>query len=102
MENIKAFIMENKKQFLLFELITAGLLVMLAGILIWKLPMIAVCVFVLLEAGLAVCLQNLPVWFHGMVLIIQLLIGLSCGNGIFILACTLFYILSILSLRFWK
>ena len=102
MEDIKAFIMENKKPFLVFEIISAGLLLMTAGIIIWKLPMAAVCIFVLLEAGLAVCLQNLPVWFHGMILIVQLLIGLSCGNGIFILACTLFYILSILSFRFLK
>ena len=100
MEDIKAFVMENKKQFLLFEIISAGLLLMTAGIIIWKLPMAAVCVFVLLEAGLAACLQNLPVWFHGMILIAQLLTGLLCGNGIFILASTLFYIISILSFRF--
>lgn len=100
MKDIKAFIRENKQQFILFEITAAALLLMTAGIIIWKFPVAAVCIFVLLEAGLSVCLRNLPVWLHGLVLIVQLLLGLLCGNGIFILACTFFYIISILSLRF--
>lgn len=96
MEDIKALVMENKQQFVLFGIVSAALLVITAGILVWKLPVAAVCIFVLLETGLSFCLQNLPVWLHGLILIVQLLMGLLFGNGIFILVCTFFYIVSIL------
>lgn len=69
MEDIKALVKENKQHIALFGLIIAALAVILIGILVWKLPVVPVCIFVLLEAVLAVCLQNLPVWMHGAILI---------------------------------
>lgn len=101
MEGIKVMIEENKKHLAIFGLVTASLLVIIIGIMGWKLPVIGVCMFVLLEAVLAVCLQNLPIWIHGAVLIAQLIIGLLFGNGMFILLCAVYYVVSILVLSIW-
>ena len=101
MEDIKGLVKENKQHIALFGLIVAALAVILIGILVWKLPVIPVCLFVLLEAGLAVCLQNLSVWIHGAILIAQLLVGLLFGNGMFILVCAVYYVVSILVLSIW-
>lgn len=101
MEGMKALIKENKQQIALFGLIIAALAVILMGILVWKLPVIGVCVFVLLQSGLAICLQDLPVWLHGAVLIAQLLVGLIFGNGMFILVCAVYYVVSILVFSIW-
>lgn len=98
MEDIKALVKENKQHIALFGIVVAALAVMLIGILVWKLPVVPVCIFVLLEAALAVCLQDLPVWLHGAVLIAQLVIGLLFGNGMFILVCAVYYVVSILFL----
>ena len=101
MEDIKGLVKENKQHIALFGMIVAALAVILIGILVWKLPVVSVCIFVFLEAGLAVCLQELPVWLHGAVLIAQLIIGLLFGNGMFILLCALYYVVSIVVLRIW-
>lgn len=101
MEDLKSLLKENKQHIALFGIIVAALAVMLMGILVWKLPVVSVCIFVLLEAGLAVCLQNLPVWLHGAVLIVQLIMGLLFGNGMFILVCAIYYVVSILFLSIW-
>lgn len=98
MEEIKALVKENKQHIALFGLIVAALAVVLIGILVWKLPVLPVCIFVLLEAGLAVCLQDLSVWIHGAILIAQLIVGLLFGNGMFILVCAVYYVVSILVL----
>ena len=102
MEDIKALVKENKQHIVLFGLIIAALAVILIGILVWKLPVVPVCIFVLLEAVLAVCLQNLPVWMHGAILIAQLIVGLLFGNGIFIMVCAVYYVVSILVLSIWN
>jgi len=102
MEDIKALIKENKQNLVMFGMIVVALITILMGVLIWKLPTVSVCIFVLLEAGLAMCLQNLPVWLHGAVLIVQLMIGLFVGNGLFLLTCAVYYGVNILFLYFWN
>ena len=101
MEDFKELIKENRQYLALFCITSVALLVILAGSMTWKLPVIGVSVFVLLETILAVCLQDLPVWLHGAVLIAQLIIGLLFGNGMFILLCALYYVVSIVVLRIW-
>ena len=101
MEDIKALIKENRQHLALFSIVAAALIVILIGIMTWKLPVVGVCIFVLLEAILAVCLQDLPVWLHGAVLIAQLIIGLLFGNGMFILLCAVYYVISIVVLSIW-
>lgn len=102
MNDIKAYAKENKQHMVIWGMVIVALAVALSGILVWKLPVISVCIFVLLEVGLAVCLQKLPVWLHGAVLIAQLIVGLIFGNGIFILVCAVYYVVSILLLSVWK
>ena len=98
MEDIKAFVKENRHQLTVFSIIVVALIVILLGIMVWKLPVVPVCVVVLLEAGLAVCLQELPIWLHGAVLIAQIIAGLLLGNAIFVLACAVYYMVSVLFL----
>ena len=101
MDSIKELMKENRQCLTLFGIIAAALIVILVGIMMWDLPVIGVSVFVLLETILAVCLQDLPVWLHGAVLIAQLIIGLLFGNGMFILLCALYYVVSIVVLSIW-
>ena len=101
MEGMKAFVKENREQLVVFGLVAAALIVIMMGILVWKLPVISVCIVVLLEACLAVCLQDLPIWLHGAVLIAELVMGLFLGNGLFLLTCAVFYVISILVLSIW-
>lgn len=98
MDDIKALVKENRQQLALSGIIIMALVVILIGILVWKLPVVSVCILVLLEAGLAVCLQDLPIWLHGAVLIAQLVLGLLFGNGMFLMVCAIFYVISILIL----
>ena len=101
MEDIKGLIRENKQNIALFGIIIAALAVILVGIISWKFPVIPVGIIVLIEAGLAVCLQELPIWLHGAVLIAQLVLGLLCGSGTFILLCAIYYVVSICVLSIW-
>lgn len=101
MEELKVLVKENKQHLAFFGMIATALLVILIGILVWKLPVVPVCIVVLLEAGLAVCLQDLPVWLHGIVLIAQLIAGVLFGSGMFLLACVVFYVISIVVLSIW-
>ncbi|MBQ8279273.1 MAG: hypothetical protein IJZ23_05480 [Roseburia sp.] len=98
MDDIKALVKENRQQLALSGIVIMALVVILIGILVWKLPVVSVCILVLLEAGLAVCLQDLPIWLHGAVLIAQLVLGLLFGNGMFLMVCAIFYVISILIL----
>ncbi|MBR5127048.1 MAG: hypothetical protein IKU69_01315 [Roseburia sp.] len=101
MEEFKELIKENRQYLALFGIIAVALIVILIGIMVWKLPVIGVCIFVFLETILAVCLQDLPVWLHGAILIAQLIMGLLFGNGMFILLCALYYVVSIVVLSIW-
>lgn len=86
---------ENKKMFLLFGMIVAALAVILIGILVLDLPVVPVCVIVLIEAGLAVCLNNVPIWLHVLVIAAQIVVGVLCGNPVFLALAAVLYLIAI-------
>lgn len=100
MNEIKTLVKENIQQLTLFGVIVVALVTILSGIMVWKLPVVSVCILVLMEAGIAVCLQNLPIWLHGLVVIAQVVMGAIFGKALFLFACAVFYIISILALDF--
>lgn len=85
---------------ILFGVIVAALLVILASIWGLDVPVVPVCIIVLIEAALAVCLHDVPIWLHGLVVIAQIIAGILCSNVIFIALCVVFYLVGILALRF--
>ena len=102
MNNKSSIISENRDQLTLFGVIVVAVLVILIGILAWKIPVLAACILILLEAGMAVCMQNVPIWLHGVLVIAQVLVGAIFGIPLFLLLCGVFYIVSILALNVWN
>lgn len=97
---VAAAFKENKSMLMLFAVIVAALGVILAGIMVWKVPVAVVCIIVLLEAGLTVCLHDVPVWLHGLVVIAQIIAGILCENMVFVVLCAAIYLLGIFTFRF--
>ena len=102
MDQIKAFMKENEKQFVLFGMIVAALAVSLLGILVWKFSVIPVCILIVLETGMVVCMQRVPIWMHGVVVAAQLALGAFAGAVPFLLTCAVFYVIGILVLGFYR
>ena len=73
--------------------------VILLGILVLKLPVVAVCSIVLVETLLAVCLHNIPVWLHVLVAVAQLLCGGYFDKTIFMVLSACLYVAAILVLK---
>lgn len=86
----------------LFGVIVAVLLTILYSILGLKMPAVPVCVLLLLEAGMALCLHDVPIWLHGLVLLVQVLVGILAGKLVFMILCAAMYLVFIFSLRFWR
>ena len=50
---------ENSALIMLCVFVVFAVLEIVLGILVWKMPVVSVCIVVLIEAGLAACLQRL-------------------------------------------
>lgn len=95
----------NKENLPLIALCTFGVIavvIILLGIMLCKLPVIAVCTIVILETAIAMCLHNLPIWLHGLVIIAELIAGVLCGQMLFILFAAIVYIGAIVTLHFME
>lgn len=97
---VKAAFSENKSMLVLFCVIVAALTVILVSILVLKIGALPVCLIVVIEAALAICLHDVPVWLHGLVVIVQLIGGILNGSLVFMLLCSVLYLLGMLTLRF--
>lgn len=93
---------ENKKMLVLFGIIVTTLLVILAAILWLEIPAVPVCVLVLLEAGIIACLHDVPIWVHGLAIALQIVAGALTANLIFMLLCSVMYVVGILALKFYR
>lgn len=97
-----SFCVDNKQALILFAAIIVMLAVILASILMLKMPVVPVCLLVVLEALLAVCLQQVPIWLHGLVAIVQIVTGALCAKLIFAILCAVVYVVAILALQFFR
>ena len=93
---------ENKKMLILFGMIVTTLLVILTSILWLNIPAVPVCVIVLLEAGIVACLHDVPIWAHGVVVAAQIIAGVLTGNIVFMLLCSVMYVVGIFALKFYR
>ncbi len=82
---------ENSALIMLCVFVVFAVLEIVLGILVWKMPVVSVCIVVLIEAGLAACLHNLPVWLHGIVAAAEIVVGIISGKVIFMLIGILCY-----------
>ena len=87
---------------LLCVFVVFAVLEIVLGILVWKMPVVSVCIVVLIEAGLAACLHNLPVWLHGIVAAAEIVVGIISGKVIFMLIGILCYGAALFALKFQK
>lgn len=97
---IKAAFSENKSMLVLFCVIVAALAVILVSILVLKISALPVCLIVVIEAALAICLHDVPIWLHGLVVIVQLIGGILTGGLVFMMLCSVLYLLGMLTLRY--
>ena len=102
MNQIKTLIKENERQFALFTMIVTALVACLMGIMIWKLPVIQVCVMLVLVSGMAVCLQRAAIWLHGITIVALILLGVAFEKTLFLCICATFYAICILTLHFCR
>lgn len=61
----------------------------------------AVVIITLLEAGMAALLFPAPIFVHGLVVLVEIALGLAFGRLLFMLIMTGVYVLSIILLYFW-
>lgn len=93
---------ENSALIMLCVFVVFAVLEIVLGILVWKMPVVSVCIVVLMEAGLAACLHNLPVWLHGIVAAAEIVVGIISGKVIFMLIGILCYGAALFALKFQK
>lgn len=93
---------ENKKMLVIFAVIVSMLLVILISILALDVPAIPVCVVVLLVAGISICLQDVPIWLHALAVVALVLAGFFTGNIIFMLLCSIIYVVGIFAFKFLR
>ena len=93
-------VQENKSVLILFGAIVAVLLVILTSMIVLQMPAVPVCAIVVTEAAMASCLHDVPVWLHGLVIIAQIITGVVCGAVVFMILCSILYVVGILALRF--
>ena len=89
---------ENSALIMLCVFVVFAVLEIVLGILVWKIPVVSVCI----EAGLAACLHNLPVWLHGIVAAAEIVVGIISGKVIFMLIGILCYGAALFALKFQK
>lgn len=79
-----------------------AIVVILLGIMACKLPVVAVCTIVVIETAMAICLHNLPIWVHALVIIAELIVGVLCGQMVFIVLAVVLYGAAIGALHFME
>ena len=72
------------------------LAVILCGILLCKAPAVTVIIVSILEALLAICLCQSPIWLHGLVVVVNVVLGIIFHVTIFMILACLVYLAGIL------
>ena len=49
------------------------------------------CVLVILEAGIAVMMHKAELWIHGVMVLVQIIVGIIAGRTVVIILCVLVY-----------
>ena len=93
---------ENSALIMLCVFVVLAVLEIVLGMLVWKIPVVSVCIVVLIEAGLAACLHNLPIWLHGIVAVAEIVVGVISGKVVFMLIGILCYAAALFALKFQK
>ena len=86
---------ENSALIMLCVFVVFAVLEIVLGILVWKMPVVSVCIVVLIEAGLAACL-------HKLVAAAEIVVGIISGKVIFMLIGILCYGAALFALKFQK
>lgn len=93
---------ENKPLIMLGATILMIVLTILLGMLVFKIPVVTICIVILIEAALAACLHDLPIWLHGVVMAAELILGIAVHQIIFMVLADLCYLAAIFLLKFIK
>lgn len=93
---------EHKPLIMLCSLLFVILLTIILGMLVFKIPVVTICIVVLIEAALAACLHDLPIWLHGIVMVAELVLGIIVHQIIFMLLADICYLAAIYLLKFLR
>lgn len=78
-----------------------SLAVLLCGIFLLKLPVITVVLVIILELILSACLCRSPIWLHGLILLLQIVLGILFHMPLFMLLACAVYLAGIWVLHIW-
>lgn len=86
----------QRKAILIFVCCMAA--VIITTILVCKIPVVPMCVILLLEVLLAACMHGMPLGVHMMLMMAEIIIGIVCGKGLFLVLCAVIYLAAVLML----
>lgn len=72
----------------------------LISILVFKQPIVAVCLTLLIEIGIAVCLHNVEIWIHGAFILIELIVGVLIPRVALTIILVIIYAAAICAMKF--
>jgi hypothetical protein len=91
---------ENRQNVTLAAFVLVALVTIIVGIAGLKQPVVPVCFVVILEAMIAVLMHNAELWIHGMLILVELIVGILIGRIGMMILCVIIYAAAIATLRF--
>ena len=73
-----------------FAVIVAAMV--LIGVCVLHVPVVAMCMLVILETALAVFLHHAELWLHGVVILAEVIAGISCSKILLVVLCAVVYV----------
>ena len=67
-----------------------------------EIPIVPLCMIVILEALLAALLNKIPLWVHGLVFILEIVIGVIASKAAFMVLMAFVYAIAVVFLYIWS
>lgn len=64
-------------------------------------PIVAICTIAILEVLLCALLNRIPIWVHGIIVIAQIVAGITFGKVVFMVLMAIIYVLAVCLLYLW-
>lgn len=93
---------ENKPLIMLCSLLLMILLTIILGMLVFKIPVVTICIVIVIETALAACLHDLPIWLHVIVTVAEIGLGIAAHQILFMSLANFCYLAAIYFLKFLR
>jgi hypothetical protein len=93
-------IKESRQNVTLAAFALVALVTIIVGYAAFKQPIVPICVSIILEAMIAVFMHNAELWIHGVLILVELIVGILIGRTGMIVLCVIIYAAATAALRF--